>query len=244
MFHGFNILSTLLLHHQAFLNHLTPLGHPERPDRLRAIDRLLENERFHMLDRDIAPFGTFQDIARVHTSDYINSIHNMNPEEGLIDFAPDTSLSPGSWEAAMRGVGGATRCVDEVMSKRVSNAFAAIRPPGHHAETAVTSGFCLFNNAAIAARYAQEAYGLERVAIMDFDVHHGNGTQEIFWNDPSVMYTSTHQMPLFPGTGAVNETGEHNNIVNAPLSAGDDGTSSARLWSIRSFRVFGISHRI
>ncbi|GHB21247.1 acetoin utilization protein [Pseudovibrio japonicus] len=177
-----------------------------------------------MLDRDIAPFGTFQDIARVHTSDYINSIHNMNPEEGLIDFAPDTSLSPGSWEAAMRGVGGATRCVDEVMSKRVSNAFAASRPPGHHAETAVTSGFCLFNNAAIAARYAQEAYGLERVAIMDFDVHHGNGTQEIFWNDPTVMYTSTHQMPLFPGTGAVNETGEHNNIVNAPLSAGDDGT--------------------
>lgn len=224
IFYGFNILSTLLLHHQAFLNHLTPLGHPERPDRLRAIDRMLENERFFMLDREIAPFGTFQDIARVHSSDYINAIHNMNPEEGLVDFAPDTNLSPGSWESAMRAVGGSTRCVDEVMSKRVSNAFAACRPPGHHAETAVTSGFCLFNNAAIAARYAQDVYGLERVAIMDFDVHHGNGTQEIFWADPTVMYTSTHQMPLFPGTGAVNETGEHNNIVNAPLTAGDDGT--------------------
>jgi acetoin utilization deacetylase AcuC-like enzyme len=132
-------------------------------------------------------------------------------------------MSPGTFEAALRAVGGAVHAVDEVFAKRATNAFVATRPPGHHAETARPMGFCLFDNAAIAARYAQKRHGIARAAIVDFDVHHGNGSQEIFWGDKSVMYCSTHQMPLFPGTGAVGESGDHNTIVNAPLRPGDDG---------------------
>jgi acetoin utilization deacetylase AcuC-like enzyme len=135
----------------------------------------------------------------------------------------DTAMSPGSFEAALRAVGGAKLAVDEVMTGKAANAFVATRPPGHHTETARPMGFCLFNNAAIAARYAQKTYGVERAAIVDFDVHHGNGTQDIFWSDKTVMYCSTHEMPLYPGTGAIGERGDFNTIVNAPLSAGDGG---------------------
>src|SRR5947207_545915 len=141
----------------------------------------------------------------------------------LVRLDADTAMSPGSFEAASRAVGGATLAVDEVMGKKAANAFVAIRPPGHHAEPAVPMGFCLFNNAAIAARYAQRRHGAERAAIVDFDVHHGNGSQAIFWADPTVMYCSTHEMPLYPGTGSLSERGEHDNIVNAPLRAGDGG---------------------
>jgi acetoin utilization deacetylase AcuC-like enzyme len=132
-------------------------------------------------------------------------------------------MSPGSFEAALRGAGGAVLAVDEVMTGKAANAFVATRPPGHHAETAKPMGFCFFNNVAVAARYAQKKYGAERAAIVDFDVHHGNGSQDIFWSDQSVMYCSTHEMPLYPGTGAVNERGAVNTIVNAPLRAGDGG---------------------
>jgi len=132
-------------------------------------------------------------------------------------------MSPGSFEAALRAAGGAMHAVDEVMNQKAGNAFVAIRPPGHHAETARPMGFCLFNNVAIAARYAQNRYGAERAAIIDVDVHHGNGSQDIFWTDKTVMYCSTHEMPLYPGSGAVSERGEYNTIVNAPLSAGDGG---------------------
>ena len=135
----------------------------------------------------------------------------------------DTSMSPGSYEAALHAVGGATRAVDAVMAGTARNAFVAVRPPGHHTETAKPMGFCLFNSAAIAARYAQKKHGAERAALVDFDVHHGNGSQDIFWSDKSVMYCSTHEMPLYPGTGAIGERGKFNNIVNAPLSAGDGG---------------------
>jgi acetoin utilization deacetylase AcuC-like enzyme len=145
------------------------------------------------------------------------------PREGLALVDADTALSSGSWEPILRAVGGAVLAVDEVMTGHARNAFVAMRPPGHHAETATPMGFCFFNNAAIAARHAQKHYGAERVAIVDFDVHHGNGSQEIFWSDASVMYCSTHEMPLYPGTGARSERGEHDNIVNAPLSAGDGG---------------------
>jgi len=139
----------------------------------------------------------------------------------MVQLDADTSMSPGSFEAALRAVGGAVHAVDEVLTKKAANAFVATRPPGHHAETARPMGFCLFDNAAIAARYAQDHHGIARAAIVDFDVHHGNGSQDIFWDDKTVMYCSTHQMPLFPGTGAVGESGEHDTIVNAPLRPGD-----------------------
>jgi len=214
---------TLYITHPACLNHLTPSGHPERPDRLRAIDRVLENERFQTLARVAAPEASIDDIALCHPRELIEEIAEAVPKEGMVRIDADTSMSPGSFDAALRAVGGALYAVDEVMTGKAPNAFCAMRPPGHHAETVRPMGFCLFNSAAIAARHAQKKHGAERVAIVDFDVHHGNGTQEIFWSDPTVMYCSTHEMPLYPGTGARSERGEHNTIVNAPLRAGDAG---------------------
>jgi acetoin utilization deacetylase AcuC-like enzyme len=216
-------MSTLLITHPACLEHLTPAGHPERPDRLRAVEQALGAEEFQSLTRVNAPAASLEVVALCHPMDYIVEIRDASPKEGLIRLDADTSMSPGTFEAALRAVGGATYAVDEVLAKKAKNAFVATRPPGHHAETARPMGFCLFDNAAIAARYAQKHHGIARAAIIDFDVHHGNGSQEIFWADKSVMYCSTHQMPLFPGTGAVGESGEHNTIVNAPLKPGDDG---------------------
>lgn len=216
-------MPTLLITHPACLDHVTPLGHPERPDRLRAVERALEAEQFQSLARVSAPSAPLEIIALCHPMDYIEEIRDATPREGLVRLDADTSMSSGSFEAALRAVGGAMHAVDEVLAKKARNAFVATRPPGHHAETARPMGFCFFDNAAIAARYAQNHHGIARAAIVDFDVHHGNGSQEIFWSDKSVMYCSTHQMPLFPGTGAVGESGEHNTIVNAPLRPGDGG---------------------
>ncbi|HET9903329.1 MAG TPA: histone deacetylase family protein [Xanthobacteraceae bacterium] len=216
-------MTTLLLSHPACLEHLTPAGHPERPDRLRAVAAAFEDARFSALVREEAPRADPAAIARCHADTYIEAIEQATPEKGFVALDADTTLSPGSFEAALRAAGGAVRAVDAVMTGSASNAFVAVRPPGHHAETATPMGFCLFNNAAIAARHAQRRHGAERVAIMDFDVHHGNGSQEIFWSDGSVMYCSTHQMPLYPGTGAASDRGEKDTIVNVPLSAGDGG---------------------
>jgi acetoin utilization deacetylase AcuC-like enzyme len=216
-------MTTLLVTHPAGLDHLTPSGHPERPDRLRAIDQALEEERFQSLARELAPATTDETIALCHPPDYIAEIRAASPASGLVRLDADTAMSPGTLEAVLRAIGGATMAADEVMAGRVENAFCAMRPPGHHAETARPMGFCFFNTAAIVARHVQKRHGVERVAIVDFDVHHGNGTQEIFWSDPTVMYCSTHEMPLYPGTGAPSERGAHNNIVNAPLRAGDGG---------------------
>ncbi len=218
-------MSTLLITHPAFLDHLTPLGHPERPDRLRAIERALEAEKFQTLARSQAPLASLETIALCHPMSYITEVRETAPREGLIHLDADTAMSPGTFEAALRAAGGAIYAVDEVLNKKAANAFVAARPPGHHAETARPMGFCLFDNAAIAARYAQQRFGIASAAIVDFDVHHGNGSQEIFWSDKTVMYCSTHQMPLFPGTGAVGETGEHNTVVNAPLRPGDGGAA-------------------
>ena len=216
-------MTTLLITHPACLDHLNPAGHPERPDRLRAIERALEQERFQHLARVEAPVAALETIALCHPMDYVTAIRDATPKAGLARLDADTSMSPGSFAAALRAAGGATYAVDEVMAGRARNAFVATRPPGHHTETARPMGFCLFNNAAIAARHAQKRHGIERAAVIDFDVHHGNGSQDIFWSDPTVMYGSTHQMPLYPGTGAKGERGEHGTVVNAPLSPGDGG---------------------
>ena len=216
-------MTTLLVSHSAALDHDMGEGHPERPDRYRAVERALEAEAFQMLARDQAPRATPELLTRVHPLDYVEAIERASPAQGRVRIDQDTAMSPGTYEAALRAAGGAAFAVDEVMTAKVANAFVAMRPPGHHAERATQMGFCFFNNAAIAARHAQAAHGAERIAIVDFDVHHGNGTQHIFWADKSVLYASTHEMPLYPGTGARSERGEHDQIVNAPLSAGDGG---------------------
>jgi acetoin utilization deacetylase AcuC-like enzyme len=220
-------MTTLLLTHPASLDHLTPPGHPERPDRIRAVDQILAESRFDKLVREQAPEGSLDLVTLCHDEHYVEELRRIAPDKGLIYLDGDTSMSPGTWEAVMRGVGGAVAATDSVMSGTSDNAFVATRPPGHHAETARPMGFCFFDHAAIAARHAQRKYGIARAAVVDFDVHHGNGTQEIFWADPSLMYCSTHQMPLFPGTGASGERGEHDTIVNAPL-APNDGAAKFR----------------
>jgi acetoin utilization deacetylase AcuC-like enzyme len=220
-------MTTLLLTHRASLDHLTPPGHPERPDRIRAVDQVLSESRFDKLVRDEAPEGTLELARLCHDEHYIEELRRIAPDKGLIYLTGDTSMSPGTWEAAMRSVGGAVAATDAVMSGAADNAFLAMRPPGHHAETSKPMGFCFFDHAAIAARHAQRKYGIARAAVVDFDVHHGNGTQDIFWADPTMMYCSTHQMPLFPGTGATGERGEHDTIVNAPL-APNDGAAKFR----------------
>lgn len=210
-------MTTRLYSHPIYLEHLTPPGHPERPDRLRAIARTLEDEAFAQLVHVELPAGDEATILYAHPEEYVEKIRRAIPDEGIARLDADTSASPKSWEAAITAIGAANAAVDDVFSGKADNVFVACRPPGHHAETSTAMGFCLFNNAAIAARYAQRRHGAERVAIVDWDVHHGNGTQEIFWRDPSVLYCSTHQMPLYPGTGRKDETGV-GNIVNAPLS--------------------------
>jgi acetoin utilization deacetylase AcuC-like enzyme len=214
---------TLLLTHPAFLDHETPPGHPERADRLRAVNQVLARDSYAKLDRGEAPIGDLDLVTLCHNEHYVEELRHIAPASGIAYIDGDTSMSPGTWEAVMRGVGGAVAATDAVMSGTHHNAFVAVRPPGHHAEINKSMGFCFFDNAAIAARHAQRKYGIGRAAIVDFDVHHGNGTQDIFWADPTVMYCSTHQMPLFPGTGAADERGEHDTIVNAPLASEDGG---------------------
>jgi acetoin utilization deacetylase AcuC-like enzyme len=234
-------MTTILYEHSVFLEHHVPSGHPERPDRLRALNALFEHENFRKLDRRQAPVANEDAVLLAHPEAHLREVMGMMPEEGLRQIEVDTHASPASLNAALTGIGGAMKGVDDVLTGAADNVFVASRPPGHHAEYQKVMGFCLFNNAAIAARHAQKVHGVERVAIIDFDVHHGNGTQDIFLNDPSVLYCSTHQMPLFPGTGAKTESGV-GNIVNAPLSPNDgsaefrDAVRSRVLPSLHNFR--------
>lgn len=216
-------MATVFLTHPSGVEHDMSAGHPERPDRLRVIDEALAGEEFANLLRETAPAATKDAICRVHPQNYFEAIEAAAPATGLVQLDGDTAMNAGTWSATMHAAGASRRAVEAVLSGTARNAFVAMRPPGHHAETATPMGFCFFNNAAIAARSAQAEHGAERAAIIDFDVHHGNGTQDIFWADPSVLYASTHQMPLYPGTGAKSETGEAGTIVNAPLRPGDGG---------------------
>ena len=215
-------MTTLLLTHPACLEHDTGYGHPEQPERLRAIERALAAKDFAKLKREQAPLAELAAIERLHPKAYVAKVRSEIPKDVHNWLDPDTVVSSGSWEAALRATGAVIHGVDQVVARAADNAFCAVRPPGHHAEPSRAMGFCLFNSVAVAALHAREAHGAERVAVVDFDVHHGNGTQAAFWSDKDLFYGSTHQMPLFPGTGAKDETGV-GNIWNAPLSPGDDG---------------------
>ncbi|MBX9592520.1 MAG: histone deacetylase family protein [Hyphomonadaceae bacterium] len=221
-------MSTLLITHPSFVEHDTGPGHPERPDRMRAIDKVLSHELFNGLKRETAPLreDVEAQIALAHPSAYLEWVKSARPGPGEepVRLDPDTVLSPTSWEPALRAVGAGLMAVDRVFDANsgVKNVFAQIRPCGHHAERERAMGFCIFSNVAIAGLYARKAYGAERIAVVDFDVHHGNGTQDVFWSDRNLYFGSTHQMPLYPGTGALNETGV-GNIWNAPLRPGDGG---------------------
>ncbi len=215
-------MTTRIYDAPVFLEHETPSGHPERADRLRALRIALEHPNFDRLNHKEPPRASEDAVLLAHPEEHLLAIRRAIPEEGLNQIESDTYAGAKSLEAALSGVGGAMAAVDDVFSGDAANVFVASRPPGHHAERSRAMGFCLFNNAAIAARHAQKVHGAERIAIVDWDVHHGNGTQDIFWNDPSVLFCSTHQMPLYPGTGARNETGA-GNIVNAPLSPNTGG---------------------
>jgi acetoin utilization deacetylase AcuC-like enzyme len=215
-------VTTLLVSQPNFADHQTPQGHPERPDRIHAVDEALAVSRFDRLLRRTAPSGDLFLAELVHDGDYLARLRQSRPAEGIGQIDSDTFISAKSLDVVATGLGGALAGLDAVLLGEADNAFCAIRPPGHHAEVALPMGFCLVNTIAIAAREAQRKYGAERIAIVDFDVHHGNGTQDIFKHDANVFYASSHQMPLYPGTGDPRETGV-GNIVNVALAAHSGG---------------------
>lgn len=225
-------MTSLLYTHTDCLNHVTPPGHPERVDRLHAIMEVLDADRFSALERRDAPLAERADLLRCHPESYIARIEAAipaGPETRALDA--DTHVMNGSLTAALRAVGGACAAVDAVIGGEAGNAFVAARPPGHHAERETPMGFCLFGTVAIAAKRALDHHGLSRVAVMDFDVHHGNGTQDLLWNEARARFVSTHQMPLWPGSGAEEETGGHNNIFNVPLAPGTNGAGFRRAFT-------------
>lgn len=224
-------MTTALYSHKSALNHVTPDGHPERAARIEAINQALGDDKFKSLERREAPLGDRADVLRCHPEVYLARIEAAIPASGWAPLAADTHVSPGSLEAALRGVGACVAAVDGVLGCEFANAFVAMRPPGHHAETSTAMGFCLFGNAAIAAKHALDHCGLSRVAVLDFDVHHGNGTQDLLWDEPRTLFASSHQMPLFPGSGAAHEVGAHSNVMNVPLAPMSGGAEMRRAWS-------------
>jgi len=224
-------VTTALITHPACLDHDMGPHHPECPDRLHAVLHALEAPEFADLQRESAPEATIEQLTRVHPLDLVEALLAIRPELGeLVALDGDTSMGEGSAEAALRAAGAGVAAVDAVMEGRVQSAFAAVRPPGHHAEPNRPMGFCLFNNAAIAALHARSHWGLKRVAVVDFDVHHGNGTQAMFESDAGLFYASSHQSPCYPGTGHTSERGIAGNIVNAPLRPGDGSVAFRNAW--------------
>ena len=216
-------MSTLIISHKDCLSHIEPTGHPEQVMRLLEVVKRLKFEEFKNLIWKEAPIATNEQILLGHSKKYVEFIENIQKSNHITHLDADTYFGKGSLNAAKRGVGANISAVNAVMSGDFNNAFSAIRPPGHHAETEKAMGFCIFGNVAIAAKYAIENHKLKRVAVVDFDVHHGNGTQEILWDDPNVLFVSTHQMPLWPGSGTHEEHGKHQNILNIPIQANTDG---------------------
>ncbi|MCU4652397.1 histone deacetylase family protein [Roseibacterium sp. SDUM158016] len=228
-------MTTLLIENPHGLGHVTPPGHPEQVARLEAVTAALAMPSFGGLLREGAEPATRDDLVLAHPDTYVDAIEAAIPERGWHAFDPDTHASPGTWQAAVRGVGGCIAAVDAVLDGRAGNAFVATRPPGHHAEKRRPMGFCLFGNVAIAARHALERRGLSRVAVVDFDVHHGNGTQDILWDEPRALFVSSHQMPLYPGTGAASERGASDNVLNVPLAPGTGGAEMRAAYTSRVF---------
>jgi len=214
------------------LGHRTPEGHPERPARFEAAKRRLDEPDFAGLPR-IAPAPAERDaLERAHSARYVDFVLGAERPDALVMLDADTAVGPGSTIAALKAAGAGIDAVDGAMKGTATRGFCLVRPPGHHAEIERPMGFCLFNSIAVAALHATAAHGLERVAVLDFDVHHGNGSQAIFWENPDVLFASSHQMPLFPGTGAEDETGV-GNIWNAPLRPGDGGPALRAAWEKR-----------
>jgi acetoin utilization deacetylase AcuC-like enzyme len=218
--------------HPACLQHDPGPGHPESPARLHAVLAALDHDRFAALDRVEAPRASLETLERVHDAAYVARILASAPAEGQVRLDEDTLMSPASAEAALRAAGAVAAAVDAVLTERASRAFCAVRPPGHHATADQAMGFCLFNNVAVGAAHALAEHGLERVAIADFDVHHGNGTQDVFAREPRVLFVSSHQSPLYPGSGSEDDTGV-GNLLNAPVPPGTGSAAFRRTWEER-----------
>ena len=216
-------MTTALFTHAASLEHATPPGHPEQIARMQVIEQALAEPAFDGLLRLEAPLAEDSAILRCHPQRYLDKVRNAIPSEGYHALDGDTHVMRGSLGAGLRAAGGAVAAVDAVLDGTANNAFVATRPPGHHAETETAMGFCLFGNVAIAAKHALDVRGLERVVVVDFDVHHGNGTQDLLWDEERAPFISTHQSPLYPGSGMRNERGAHGQILNLPLPPGTDG---------------------
>ncbi len=215
-------MTCIVYAHADCARHVTPPGHPERVERLAAVDAGLAGLA---VERRHCPMGDEADVLRCHPARYLARVKDAVPEVGWAQLDGDTFLSPGSFDAAMRAVGGICAAVDAVVTGAAQTAFVACRPPGHHAERQTAMGFCLFGTVAIGAKRALDHHGLSRVAIVDFDVHHGNGTQDLLWDEARCLFASSHQMPLYPGTGRAEEKGAHGQIVNVPLRAGSGGAA-------------------
>mgnify|MGYP002821797011 FL=1 len=213
-------MTTRFYFHPLCIEHEPASGHPESPARLLTIAGVLADGAFDALERHKPSEATREQLMLMHSAEHVDRVFGLVPDNGYARVDADTIMSPKSGEAALRAAGALIEAVDAVMTGVADNAFCAMRPPGHHAEPTQAMGFCLFNSVAIGAEHARRAHGAERVVVMDFDVHHGNGTQAMFWDEPDLFYASTHQWPLYPGTGDRSERGAHGNIVNAPLSVG------------------------
>lgn len=225
-------MKTALITHADCLGHVTPDGHPERVARLQHVLHALEPLD---LNRVTAPMAAEDDILRIHPADYLHEIRASRPSEGFNQIDGDTFMSPGSVDAAFRAAGAVIRGVDMVLGGEAPNVFCAIRPPGHHAETSTAMGFCLFGNAALAAKHALDHHGLNRVAVVDFDVHHGNGTQDLLWDDARALVITSQQMPLWPGSGRPDEDGVHGQILNIPLAPGSGSAEMRAVYDGQAF---------